>query len=50
MRELRTAFERVWHDLVRHGYIQHDRQMLEAAWWQFVSDIQRNVFPAKAAQ
>jgi hypothetical protein len=35
MRELRTAFERVWHDLVRHGFMQHDPQILEAAWIQF---------------
>lgn len=50
MRELRDAFEKVWHDLVRHGYITHDEQMMQAAWWQFVSDMQRNLYPAKATQ
>jgi len=50
VRELRDAFEKVWHDPVRHGYVIHDEQILEAAWWRFVSDLQRNIYPAKAAQ
>ena len=36
MRELRQAFEAVWRDLAKRGYIEDDQHMLEAAWWQFV--------------
>jgi hypothetical protein len=50
VKELRDAFEKVFRDLAAHGCIEDDEHLLESMWWQFVSDMQRNVYPAKATQ
>lgn len=50
MHELKQAFEHVWRDLARRGYIEDDPHMMQAAWWQFITDLQRNVYPSKGVQ
>ena len=44
MGELRRAFEAVFRNLARHGFIEDDEHLLESMWWQFVSDMQRGLY------